>query len=128
MSVLCIGETLAQLDEGSTLDSIQNQLSILSDLGSGPLAIAYEPAWTIGTNRHANAGQIESVHNFIRLKLIKLLGTQGHEVPILYGGGVNADNFTEILEIPGVSGCLVGGASLDTERFLKLIAQLQAKI
>jgi len=56
-----------------------------------------------------------------------LFGEAGKEIPILYGGSVTPDNFEEILRIPNVAGGLVGGASLDPTKFLKLLAQAQAK-
>ena len=126
--MLCVGETMAQLDDGSALDVLKRQLRILSGSGFGPLSIAYEPRWAIGTSKRANVNQIEDMHGFIRLQLLDLMGAAGREVPILYGGGVNIDNFGEILKIPEVSGCLVGGASLNANRFLALIAQIQADV
>jgi triosephosphate isomerase len=126
--MLCIGETVDQLNDGSALDAIKRQLRILSGLGSGPLSIAYEPRWAIGTGQRANTNQIEDMHGFIRIQLLDLLGTVGHEIPILYGGGVTTDNFKTIINIPEVSGCLVGGASLDESKFLDLISQIQATV
>jgi triosephosphate isomerase len=124
--MLCVGETLAQRDGGSTLDVLRRQLAILSELGPGPLALAYEPVWAIGTGRRAEASQIEEVHGFIRLQLGNLLGDAGTGVPILYGGSVTPDNFQEILGIPEVAGGLVGGASLEAGKFLKMVALAQA--
>jgi triosephosphate isomerase len=95
-------------------------------VGPGPLAVAYEPVWAIGTGRRAEASQIAEVHSFIRLQLGNLLGEPGKRTPILYGGSVTPDNFAEILAIPEVAGGLVGGASLEAGKFLKLIAQAQA--
>jgi triosephosphate isomerase len=126
LPMLCVGETLAQRDGGSTLDVLRRQLAILSELGPGPLALAYEPVWAIGTGRRAEASQIEEVHGFIRLQLGNLLGDAGTGVPILYGGSVTPDNFQEILGIPEVAGGLVGGASLEAGKFLKMVALAQA--
>jgi len=103
-------------------------LRILSGLGTGPISIAYEPRWAIGTGRRANVNQIDDMHNFIRIQLIDLLGIAGRKVPILYGGGVTTDNFGEIIKITEVSGCLVGGASLDANKFLALVSQIQATV
>ena len=125
LPMLCVGETLAQRDGGSTLDVLRRQLAILAQLDPGPLALAYEPVWAIGTGRRAEAGQIAEVHGFIRQQLDNLLG-HGADVPILYGGSVTPDNFPEILGIPDVAGGLVGGASLEAGKFLKLVAQAQA--
>ena len=126
LPMLCIGETLAQRDGGSTLDVLRRQLSILSQVGPGALAVAYEPVWAIGTGRVAELGQIAEVHGFIRLQLLELLGAEGQAIPILYGGSVTPENFTEILGVADVAGGLVGGASLDPWKFLKLIEQAQA--
>jgi len=126
--ILCIGETMDQLDDGSALNVIKRQLRILSGLGTGPISIAYEPRWAIGTGRRANVNQIDDMHNFIRIQLIDLLGIAGRKVPILYGGGVTTDNFGEIIKITEVSGCLVGGASLDANKFLALVSQIQATV
>ena len=128
LPMLCVGETLAQRDGGSTLDVLRRQLAILAEVGPGPLALAYEPVWAIGTGRRAEASQIEEVHSFIRLQLANLLGEPGKRTPILYGGSVTPDNFTEILGIPEVAGGLVGGASLEAGKFLKLVAQAQATV
>ena len=128
LPMLCIGETLAQRDGGATLDVLRRQLSILAELGPGALALAYEPVWAIGTGRVAELGQIAEVHGFIRAQLASLLGPEGRTVPILYGGSVTPDNFEEILGVADVAGGLVGGASLDATKFLKLISQAQATV
>ncbi|WP_306591759.1 triose-phosphate isomerase [Geothrix sp. 21YS21S-4] len=123
LPVLCIGETLEQRDAGRTLEVLGQQLSILAETGPGPLRVAYEPVWAIGTGRRAEAGQVEEAHAFIRAELQRHLAGTAYEVPILYGGSVTPDNFPELLAIPEVSGGLVGGASLDPVKFADLVAQ-----
>ena len=44
-----------------------------------------------------------------------------YDLPILYGGSVNSKNSSEIFEINNVDGVLVGGASLKSDEFLKII-------
>ncbi len=44
--------------------------------------------------------------------------------PVLYGGGIRKDNSRLIWEIPGLSGLLVGAASLDAATFAALVAGL----
>jgi len=123
LPMLCIGETLAQRDAGTTLEVLGGQLAILAQAGPGPLAIAYEPVWAIGTGRVATIEQIAEVHAFIRNELVKLLGADaGLGIAILYGGSVTPDNFEEILQVPDVAGGLVGGASLVASKFLQLLA------
>jgi len=126
LPMLCIGETLAQRDGGATLDVLKQQLSILAQIGPGPLALAYEPVWAIGTGRVATLEQIAEVHAFIRKETVALLGPVGKDIAILYGGSVTPENFDGILAVADVAGGLVGGASLDPAKFLKLISQAQA--
>jgi len=121
LPMLCVGETLAQRDADQTLDVLRGQLAILAQAPEGPIAVAYEPVWAIGTGRVATVEQIAEVHAFIRKELVTLMGGAGGDVPILYGGSVTPDNFPEILKVPHVAGGLVGGASLDPAKFLKLL-------
>ncbi|HLO68185.1 MAG TPA: triose-phosphate isomerase [Holophaga sp.] len=119
--MLCVGETLAQRDAGETLDVLKTQLAILAGTDFPGLAVAYEPVWAIGTGRVATVDQIAEVHAFVRGELKTLLGDKGASTPILYGGSVTPDNFGEILAVPDVAGGLVGGASLDPAKFLRLL-------
>lgn len=126
LPVLCIGETLTQRDAGFTLDVLHSQLDVIHRTGSGPIVLAYEPIWAIGTGRVAEPVQIEEVHSFIHEELLRVWSNQGHEVPIQYGGSVTPDNFDGILKVPYVAGGLVGGASLDPAKFQKLVDQMQS--
>ena len=126
LPVLCIGETLEERDGGKMFDVLRAQLAVLSQTGPGPLVIAYEPVWAIGTGRVATVDQVKEVHAFVAEELKRLLGAPGAEVPIQYGGSVTPENFAELIRVPHVSGGLVGGASLVPEKFLKLVEQAQA--
>ncbi len=123
LPLLCIGETLDQRDAGQTLAVLGQQLAILGETGAGPLWVAYEPVWAIGTGRRAEAAQVQEAHAFIRSELLRHLGRAGAQVPILYGGSVTPESFPELLAIPEVAGGLVGGASLDPKKFAALVSQ-----
>jgi triosephosphate isomerase len=123
LPLLCIGETLDQRDAGQTLAVLGQQLSILAETGPGPLWVAYEPVWAIGTGRRAEADQIREAHAFIRAELNRHLPGTDYDVPILYGGSVTPETFPELLTIPEVAGGLVGGASLDPRKFAELVRQ-----
>jgi triosephosphate isomerase len=123
LPLLCIGETLAERQAGFTLEVIGQQLSILAETGPGPLWVAYEPVWAIGTGLRAEAEQVREVHAFIRAKLDQFMDRGDYPVPILYGGSVTPENFPELLGIPDVAGGLVGGASLDPRKFGELVKQ-----
>jgi triosephosphate isomerase len=123
LPLLCVGESLAERESERTLEVLGQQLSILAETGAGPLWVAYEPVWAIGTGRVAEPPQVQEAHAFIRAELVRHLGQEGSEVPILYGGSVTPDNFPKLLGIPELAGGLVGGASLDPVKFAELVKQ-----
>ena len=82
--------------------------------------IAYEPVWAIGTGDTASAKQIEAAHSFIR-KTINDNYDKRNDIHILYGGSVNSTNAKELIQIDGVDGFLIGGASLDANSFASII-------
>jgi triosephosphate isomerase (TIM) len=117
--ILCVGELLSQREAGTTNDIVLRQLEIgLSELSAAAvasMAIAYEPVWAIGTGKTATPSDASTVHAAIRSALDEKLGKSSADVPILYGGSVNASNAKSLLSTPGIDGLLVGGASLDVE-------------
>jgi triosephosphate isomerase (TIM) len=117
--ILCVGELLSQREAGTTNDIVLRQLEVgLSELSPdaiASMAIAYEPVWAIGTGKTATPSDASTVHRAIRSALDKRLGKSSGDVPILYGGSVNAGNAKSLLSTPGIDGLLVGGASLDVE-------------
>ncbi len=126
LPLLCIGETMVEREREQTFSVIQTQLSVLKGVSSGPIWVAYEPVWAIGTGRTADARQIHEAHHFIREELRVILGEAGSAVPILYGGSVNMGNFANILSVPEVAGALVGGASLDPTAFAQMVKVAQS--
>ena len=43
------------------------------------------------------------------------------DIPVLYGGSVNAKNVNSFLSLEGIDGVLVGGESLNVDSFLKIV-------
>jgi triosephosphate isomerase len=121
--LLCIGETLEQREAGELAPVLERQLAAaLADVPpSCPpsrLAVAYEPVWAIGTGKVAGSAEIREAHALTR----RLLNGRGHGISrILYGGSVKPENAAEIIGLDNVDGVLVGGASLQTENFLRII-------
>ena len=122
--ILCIGESIDEMNEGITHDIIRNQ--IISGLNSikslNNIIIAYEPVWAIGTGLTASCEQINEIHIFIRKILSQLFDDkESKNTPILYGGSVNTANANELISIDGVNGFLIGGASLDVVKFSEVV-------
>ena len=124
--ILCIGETLRERREHQTRQVLSRQLHAalkgVAKNANRSLAVAYEPVWAIGTGKKASTDQINEAHGWIRRTLDRRFGTGiSKQVPLLYGGSVNAANANELAQIPEVDGALVGGASLDPKSFVAII-------
>lgn len=120
--VICIGETDAQRKKGETLKVVRAQLSAvlatgLKPDGVGSPIIAYEPVWAIGSGKPCSGQDAQVVHIAIHEALNKKFGKLGADIPVIYGGSVDARNVAEYLSTTHIDGVLVGGASLDPRAF-----------
>ncbi len=77
--------------------------------------VAYEPVEAIGTGDNA------PLENVLQLKRSLVLA---HSVKFLYGGSVTDQNVSQYLHSDQIDGLLIGGASLDPERFSRIISQV----
>ena len=83
--------------------------------------VAYEPIWAIGTGRNATGAMVAEIVGAIRDALERFWPADlAQRTPILYGGSVTPDNVDDLIEHGGIDGFLVGGASLDSKKFLAL--------
>jgi len=116
--IICIGETLEQKEKRITNTVLEEQLmnSIPSSSTFENTIIAYEPVWAIGTGLTPTIEEIDETHRFIRDHNDKF-----NKYKILYGGSVKASNAREITDLASVDGGLIGGASLKSEEFTKII-------
>jgi triosephosphate isomerase len=124
--IFCIGETLKEREEGKTFAVIERQVpGGLKDIRKeemNSVVIAYEPVWAIGTGKTATPEQAEEVHRFIRQKLGQLYSKEIAEgVRIQYGGSVTPENVKGLMGQENIDGALVGGASLKSETFSKIV-------
>jgi triosephosphate isomerase len=124
--ILCVGETANERTDGETLAVIRDQLlSGLANVTSeeiSELAVAYEPVWAVGTGNIPTMRDVDQVENSVRKQIRELYGKKAaDEVRFLYGGSVDADNAANFLNIDGVDGLLVGGASLNPEAFSEIV-------
>lgn len=119
--ILCIGETLDQREAGETDLVLKNQLEQgLAEVESlQNIVIAYEPVWAIGTGITATINQVESAHESVR-RILKEIFPDSNDIHVLYGGSVKPGNAEELIQVPGVNGFLIGGASLDVESFTSI--------
>lgn len=123
VSIICIGESLAEHKAGRTLRVVSAQLkaSLPARSNARNTVIAYEPVWAIGSGLTPTLAQVAGVHGHIRMRLRALLGEgAGALVRILYGGSVNPKNAAGLMAVVDVNGALVGGSSLKARDFTKI--------
>lgn len=124
--ILCVGETLEQRENGETGSVVEAQvekgIAGLAEEQISRLVIAYEPIWAIGTGKTATAEDANEVCGIVRKKVAALYNEEAaEELRIQYGGSVKPANIVELMGMEHIDGALVGGASLETESFVKLL-------
>ncbi len=124
-ALLCVGENQIQRDEGQALEVVAEQVTTATEhLDSGQLRnllVAYEPVWAIGTSNTASPDDAQAMAAHIRGLLSSIDPEAALEVPILYGGSVNAGNAADFFDREDIDGALVGGASLDASGFAAIV-------
>lgn len=124
--ILCVGETKPERLAGETNQVLHDQISAdLSQLTAEDISnivIAYEPVWAIGTGDVAKPDQVAQAVKRIRDDIAALYGKKTSErVRVLYGGSVVPDVARGFLEVPGIDGLLVGGASINYNQFSGIV-------
>ncbi|MDQ3930980.1 MAG: triose-phosphate isomerase [Chloroflexota bacterium] len=122
--IVCVGESLSEYEAGDTWHVVSRQVGMALDgLDMQQVVIAYEPVWAIGTGKAATGEIANEVIGQIREKVRRMHGDGiADETRILYGGSVNGNNIGEFVSQPEIDGALVGGASLDAEQFVRIVA------
>lgn len=122
--IVCVGETLEEREAGITKDVVAGQLEgAFRNINiEDDIVLAYEPVWAIGTGKTATPTQAQEIHSLIRNWLIENYNHSiAESTPILYGGSVKPENIKDLLSQPDIDGGLIGGASLDVDKFSSII-------
>lgn len=119
--IICIGEP-TNIQQTNTYAVLEHQLEpiikMLSQTEPTTIVIAYEPVWAIGTGTTPTIPYIREVVTWIKNHTALL--TQ-HTIKIVYGGSVDEQNVQELMHIQNLNGFLIGGASLDFQKFKKIV-------
>lgn len=124
--IICVGETEEEYNNNLTKkvlkdeldEALENNITLLNN----EIIIAYEPIFSIGTNKVLDIKEIENIVSYIKsyLKNTYLL-----DIKVLYGGSVNLNNIGNLEKISNLDGYLIGNASLDAKSFLDLTSKIK---
>ncbi|MDD3712513.1 MAG: triose-phosphate isomerase [Candidatus Izemoplasmatales bacterium] len=123
--IVCVGEVLEERESGKTNEVLNRQIKAafkeIKAIDIKNIVIAYEPVWAIGTGKTATADMADEACGYIRHLIQELYGKVVAEaVRIQYGGSVKPENIEELLAKENIDGALIGGASLDPDKFIQM--------
>ncbi len=130
--IICIGEEKRD-EEGLYLKTVRNQIQSVIEGRSrediSRMVFAYEPVWAIGkqAERPCTPEECKDMIALIRREIADVTGSSelAHDISILYGGSVDAENVSEFLTAGDANGVLVGRASLDVKIFGELLKKVE---
>ncbi len=121
MPIVCVGEPKAVRKRGiqAAKKYVGSQIKKGLRHVHGPVIVAYEPIWAIGTGVPDKPEQSAEMITFIR----KTVHAVSRVAPVacLYGGSVNPKNAHGFLSKKEIDGALVGGASLNGKSFQAIL-------
>ena len=115
--IVCIGESKSVYKSKNTKKFLKTQIDCIFDKKTSykEIIVAYEPLWSIGTGLTTKMSEIDDISNYLH-NICKKYSFK--KIKILYGGSVNLDNVSDILNLQKVNGVLVGSASTKSD-FIK---------
>lgn len=127
IAVLCIGESerdhageyLAYVNE-----QLESGLEHVTKKHLKNIVVVYEPVWAVGAAEAMNPRQMHEMAIFIRKFLNQKYGSVAMNVPVLYGGSIDASNAAEMIVEGDVQGLLIGRASVSVTKFTALLKAL----
>ena len=120
--IFCIGETLKEKKRGKTFSILKKQIrnSLEKKFNIKRIIFAYEPVWSIGTNKIPKMHDLKNTIKFIKSEFKKTFKTE-KSPKVLYGGSVNDKNISLFSSISEIDGFLIGGASQSSKKFIDII-------
>ena len=115
--IFCIGESKSEKRKNKTESIISKQIKValVGVKNKSNIFIAYEPVWAIGTGIIPTSKDLFKTIAFIKSKF------KDKPPKILYGGSVNSQNINYLKMINNIDGFLIGGASLNTKKFIDIV-------
>ena len=126
--IVCFGESEEQRDTNEYLSYILNQVNIavkgLRKDKVEEIIFAYEPIWAIGTGKVASVENAIEVISSVKQEISTKPFYDEEKIRFIYGGSVSPTNASELLNTK-IIGALVGGASLDVDKFVQIIKSVK---
>lgn len=125
LALLCVGEPAdvrqSGAQDGFVAAQLRNAIAALAADEFDRLLVAYEPVWAIGAGgRPAEVEEVAPVLDVIA-EVVAERSSTGRCRAVLYGGGVDTGNASELLVGTSAAGLFVGRAAWDVDGFLELI-------
>jgi len=120
--IFCIGETLSEKRKLKTFVTLKKQIrsSMEKKFNLSKIIFAYEPVWSIGTNKVPKTSELKNNIIFIKNELKKFFNTK-KSPKVLYGGSVNDKNIRFFSSVSEIDGFLIGGASQSSKKFIDIV-------
>lgn len=123
--IICIGETEQEFKTGNSKSILEAQLEpILRVLKTAskpkPIIIAYEPIFAIGTGIVPDSGYLKTIFEWLDTHLKNNLPDQA--CTLIYGGSVSNTTIKLFKSVTEIQGFLIGSASLDFQKFQKIVS------
>ena len=121
--ILCIGESMeeAKKKKKDIVLKRQIQKALLDIEKIDNIMIAYEPVWAIGTNKVPTNKEISDTINYIKQIVFNMYHKN---IKVLYGGSINEKNIDKLNEIKNIDGYVIGSASINPDKFIKIINKI----
>jgi len=133
--IFCVGE-LKRDEGGEYLQFVKDE--IIKGLDRIPaklfknLVITYEPVWAISSSAKSDKAQFNAdtpenareMAIYAKRVLVSVFGRIARNVPVLYGGSVDAKNAASFLNKEGIGGLLVGRTSWNAKTFGELLKNI----
>ena len=120
--IFCLGETFKEKKRGNTFSILKKQIknSLEKKFNIKRIIFAYEPVWSIGTNKIPKMYDLKNTIKFIKSEFKKTFKTE-KSPKVLYGGSVNDKNISLFSSISEIDGFLIGGASQSSKKFIDIV-------
>jgi len=120
--IFCIGENFKDNKKGKTFSILKNQInsSLEKKMKINKIIFAYEPVWSIGTNKIPKTKDLIKIARFIKKEVKRNFKIKNYPI-VLYGGSVNDKNISLFSTINEIDGFLIGGASQSSKKFIDII-------